>query len=248
MLCTLHTLGNPRTSTQEIKVTTPTKKPETLTASMGDAQTQRGWSGGKIWATVRAEHFAADLKVATVTAHSGDGRIYDVKHAGRRATVAPATLTTVFAGAPIAGDWILSTPLIDDQTCATIPHNLVVNVTTQYVPQQDDDSRRTQKNVDTIVVVIMENRSFDHVLGHLRCPIYGNRREVEGIEDVANPDYLNPNNDGEGIAPFWTADGPLNSDLPHDPEAVAKQLAYSQAMDRYFLTGFVKAFEDEFHT
>jgi phospholipase C len=105
-----------------------------------------------------------------------------------------------------------------------------------------------KKNVDTIVVVIMENRSFDHVLGHLRSPIYGNRREVEGIEDVANPDYLNPNNDGEGIAPFWTADGPLNSDLPHDPEKVAKQLAYSQAMDRYFMTGFVKAFEDEFHT
>jgi phospholipase C len=103
-----------------------------------------------------------------------------------------------------------------------------------------------KKNVDTIVVLIMENRSFDHILGHLRCPLYGNRQEVDGIEDVANPDYLNPNNDGEGIAPFWTADRPLNSDLPHDPEAVAKQLAYFQ--DRYFMTGFVKAFEDEFHT
>ncbi len=132
------TLGRPTTSIQEIEVRTPTEKPEALTASMGDAQAQPGCSGGKVWATVRAEHFAADVKVATVTAHSGDGRIYDVQHAGRRATVAPATLTTVFAGTPIAGDWILSTPLIDGQTCATIPRNLVVDVITQCVPEQDE--------------------------------------------------------------------------------------------------------------
>src|SRR5229473_748260 len=78
-----------------------------------------------------------------------------------------------------------------------------------------------RKNVDTIVVVIMENRSFDHVLGHLRSPLHGNRADVEGIEDVAKTDYLNPNNDGQGIAPFWM-EGPLDSDLPHDPEASAK--------------------------
>lgn len=105
-----------------------------------------------------------------------------------------------------------------------------------------------QANVDTIVVVMMENRSFDQVLGHLRSPLFGNRTDVEGIENVANPDYLNPNTDGEGIAPFWTTDGPLNSDLPHDPDAVAKQLAHSAVTGSYAMTGFVKAFEDEFHT
>jgi phospholipase C len=105
-----------------------------------------------------------------------------------------------------------------------------------------------RKNVDTIVVVILENRSFDHVLGHLRSPLYGNRPDVAGIEDIGNPDYLNPNNDGEGIAPFWTEDKPLDSDLPHDPDAVAKQLAYSEVTGSCLMTGFVKAFEDEFHT
>jgi phospholipase C len=108
------------------------------------------------------------------------------------------------------------------------------------------DELRT--HVDTIVVVILENRSFDHVLGHLRSPLYGNRTDVAGIEDVDNTDYLNPNNDGEGIAPFWTDDKPLDSDLPHDPDAVAKQLAHSEATGLYCMTGFVKAFEDEFHT
>jgi phospholipase C len=105
-----------------------------------------------------------------------------------------------------------------------------------------------RKSVDTIVVVILENRSFDHVLGHLRSPLYGKRTDVEGIEDVDNADYLNENNDGQGIAPFWTEDRPLDSDLPHDPEAVAKQLAHSGVTGSYVMTGFVKAFEDEFHT
>jgi hypothetical protein len=117
-------------------VTNPSQKPEPLTASMGDAQARPGCSSSKVWATVHAKHFAADVKVATVTAHPGDGRIYDVQHAGLRATVAPETPTTAFAGTPIAGDWVLSTMLSDGQTCASIPHNLVVDVITQCVPEQ----------------------------------------------------------------------------------------------------------------
>ena len=105
-----------------------------------------------------------------------------------------------------------------------------------------------QVNVDTIVVVMMENRSFDHVLGHLRAPQFGNRADVDGIEDVNNPRYLNPNSDGQGIAPFWSGDGPLDSDLPHDPDAVRKQLAYIAINGSYAMNGFVLAFEDEFHT
>lgn len=34
--------------------------------------------------------------------------------------------------------------------------------------------------IDTIVVVIMENRSFDHILGYLSHPEYGNRTNVNG--------------------------------------------------------------------
>jgi hypothetical protein len=100
---------------------------------MGDTKARPGCGGGKVWATVHAEHFAADVKVATVTAHPGDGRIYDVEHAGLRARVAPGSLATEFAGTPIAGDWVLTTPLSNGQTCATIPHNLVVDVITQCV-------------------------------------------------------------------------------------------------------------------
>lgn len=105
-----------------------------------------------------------------------------------------------------------------------------------------------RQHVDTIVVVMMENRSFDHVLGYLRSPTYGNRRDVDGIADPQDLRFLNPNSDGQGIAPFWMDDGPLTSDLPHDPDAITTQLAYSDIKKTFLMNGFVTAFENEFHT
>lgn len=105
-----------------------------------------------------------------------------------------------------------------------------------------------KQHVDTIVVVIMENRSFDHVLGYLASPIFDNRLDVDGIKDSEDIRYLNPNSDGQGIAPFWMDDGPFTSDLPHDPRAIQTQLAYSDIKKTFLMNGFVKAFENEFHT
>src|SRR5438552_8721725 len=96
-------------------------------------------------------------------------------------------------------------------------------------------------NVDTIVVVIMENRSFDHVLSHLRHPDYGKRKEVDGIEDLKKTDYLNPNTDAEAVAPFCMDDHPFDIDLPYDPEAIATQLCHSDATGTYVMNGFVQA-------
>ncbi len=100
-------------------------------------------------------------------------------------------------------------------------------------------------NVDTIVVVMMENRSFDNVLGHLRHPAEGNRLEVKGIEDLQNDAYVNKNSDGIGIRPFWRDDAPTASDLPHDAAGVKEQLAYVADFDKYLMDGFVRAFERE---
>lgn len=105
-----------------------------------------------------------------------------------------------------------------------------------------------KQHVDTIVVVMMENRSFDHVLGYLASPDFGNRPDVDGITDIEDIRYLNPNSDGQGIAPFWMNDGPFTSDLPHDPDAIQTQLAHSDITKTFLMNGFVKAFENEFHT
>jgi hypothetical protein len=131
-------LGHPTTSDQQIEVATLSDKPELLVASMGDVSAQPGCGGGKVWATVHAERFATDVKVATVAVHPGDGRIYEVGHAGLHATVATEAMTPAFAGTAIAGDWVLIVPLSNGQTCATIPHNLVVDVTTQCVRRAND--------------------------------------------------------------------------------------------------------------
>jgi len=105
-----------------------------------------------------------------------------------------------------------------------------------------------KRNVDTLVVLIMENRSFDNVLGHLRHPAEGNRAEVEGIEDLQNDDYVNINSDGLAVRPFWRADAPTASDLPHNASGVREQLAYDKEADIYLMNGFVSAFEDQFHS
>ncbi len=73
-------------------------------------------------------------------------------------------------------------------------------------------------------------------------------RRCRGNRGRRQDELSEPNNDGQGIAPFWMEEGPIYSDLPHDPEAVAKQLAYSEVIGSYLMTGFVKAFEDESHT
>jgi hypothetical protein len=135
-----HMLGHPTTSIQEIEVRAPSETPEVLVASMADNNARPGCGGGKVWATVHAERFAGDVKVATVSAHQGDGRTYEVDHAGLHAMVAPGAMAKAFAGTAIAGDWVLQVPLSNGQTCATIPHNLVVDVITQC-PRSADDPR-----------------------------------------------------------------------------------------------------------
>jgi phospholipase C len=105
-----------------------------------------------------------------------------------------------------------------------------------------------ETHVKTIIVVMMENRSFDHVLGHLRSPQFGNRSDVDGVADPTDPNLLNSNSDGVGIPPVWSDDRAFQSDLPHDPAAVATQLAYSTVTGSFLMNGFVRAFENEFHT
>src|SRR4051812_11959453 len=102
-----------------------------------------------------------------------------------------------------------------------------------------DDLRRS---IDTIVILMMENRSFDHLFGTLRMPSYGERTDVEGIEDLTNLDYGNPSANATMIQPFLAQDEPFVSDLPHERSAVATQLAKS-SIAGYTMTGFVQAYE-----
>ena len=105
-----------------------------------------------------------------------------------------------------------------------------------------------KSHVSTLFILLMENRSFDNVLGHLRHPAHGNRQDINGIEDLDNQAYANTNSNGQPKRPFWIDDATFISDLPHGPDEVQKQLAWSVVAKRHLMTGFVQAFEDQFHS
>jgi phospholipase C len=98
-------------------------------------------------------------------------------------------------------------------------------------------------SIDTIVIVMMENRSFDHLLGPLRMAEYGGRTDIDGIDNLANVDWGNNSQNGTLIQPFLATDGPFTADLPHERAPVATQLAKSNIAG-YTMTGFVRAYEN----
>jgi phospholipase C len=87
------------------------------------------------------------------------------------------------------------------------------------------------EHVKTIVIVMLENRSFDHLLGWMSLKPYGNRTDIEGLKgpidgsmELTDPAYRN----FQGRStwrPFIAADDvPLPSDLPHGRRGVQIQM------------------------
>jgi phospholipase C len=100
-----------------------------------------------------------------------------------------------------------------------------------------------RKNVDTIVIMMFENRSFDHLLGHLSLPQFGGRTDVDGITDLASPAFRNPAQNGTMESPFLVKDAAFAEDLPHERDFVATQLAVARLTGTATMTGFVRAYE-----
>lgn len=98
------------------------------------------------------------------------------------------------------------------------------------------------KDIHSVVILMLENRSFDHVLGDLS--LKGGRGDIEGLTKAGlrSHQYDNAAADGEAFAPFHLKDRWLPSDLPHEREYVHTQLARSPVSGAYEMSGFVKAF------
>jgi phospholipase C len=92
-------------------------------------------------------------------------------------------------------------------------------------------------SIDTIVIAMMENRSFDHVLGYMSHESFSDRTDVDGLhQHSATFDWDNPDEQGNLYAPTATPDGYLPSDLPHSRDAVAIDLGGGA------MNGFIKAY------
>ena len=94
--------------------------------------------------------------------------------------------------------------------------------------------------INTIVIVMMENRSFDHLLGFMSHEAFTfGRTDVDGLHRYSsNFCWDNPDDGGHLYAPTATPDGYLPCDLPHSRKHVAMQI------DSGGMTGFVKAYFD----
>jgi phospholipase C len=95
--------------------------------------------------------------------------------------------------------------------------------------------------VETIVIVMLENRSFDHMLGYLSMKDPTNRTDIDGIADPTNPSYIN-DSAGETYSLFPMKDTALPGDLPHGRDLVDVQLARSATSGKYEMTGFVESY------
>ena len=95
--------------------------------------------------------------------------------------------------------------------------------------------------IKTIIVVMMENRSFDHLLGALRLPGPNQRTDVDGLVSLNDPACDNPHA-GSDHFPFAAPAGPLATDVPHERDEVAIQLASSPAAGRPTMSGFVASY------
>lgn len=101
-------------------------------------------------------------------------------------------------------------------------------------------------DIDTIVVVMMENRSFDHVLGHLHHPQYGNRADIDGLVDPETTSEYDNFYDNQVYKPFAAKDEVLPHDLPHTRSTIATQLDVENGQTT--MAGFVKAYVDSTHS
>lgn len=105
------------------------------------------------------------------------------------------------------------------------------------------------EDIHTIVIVMMENRSFDHMLGYLSLPDYG-RKNVDGLKLDAATSALHPAWPPEFVVPgpytpFRLPDprAPLPGDPPHERRNIATQMGTpGQAQSTYPMKGFVQSY------
>jgi phospholipase C len=99
--------------------------------------------------------------------------------------------------------------------------------------------------IRNVIIVMMENRSFDHMLGYLSLSDsgYANWHQIEGVRQALAAGYTNRNPIGERIAPcaidaFWNP----AKDPPHERDPIAKQLGIPFARGVFPMDGFVQSY------
>src|SRR5579863_8962988 len=96
--------------------------------------------------------------------------------------------------------------------------------------------------IKTIVLLMMENRSFDHMLGHLTLD--NPALPVEGLKSDQLAQYSNDHNGSLYPVYQMPHDTQLETDLPHEAAFVAEQMRKNPVSGRFTMRGFVDAYAD----
>ena len=104
---------------------------------------------------------------------------------------------------------------------------------------------------DTIVVVMMENRSFDHLLGYLSLPEYGGRTNVDGLQPGMKNTLLGVDYPVYHLPSAYTQ---LPADPPHERPDITTQLLNTATPNGaitnsppYPMSGFVHSYSVKNH-
>lgn len=95
--------------------------------------------------------------------------------------------------------------------------------------------------VKTIVLLMFENRSFDHMLGHLKRQ--GINTNVNGLNDPLT-DFTNLYKGGSFPVFPIRENVEMDSDLPHGRDQVALQIAKHPLTGNFTMGGFVQTYAD----
>jgi len=102
--------------------------------------------------------------------------------------------------------------------------------------------------VETIVILMLENRSFDHMFSFLTLGSPGTparRADIDGIRSLVDERYVNVWNT-KPCVPWLTNDDALIADLPHGRELVSVQLRGTKDETAEFtMGGFAEAYSEE---
>jgi len=94
------------------------------------------------------------------------------------------------------------------------------------------------RDIDTIVIVLMENRSFDHVLGYLGLPPFN--LAIEGLQKCKDARYANRYN-SQSYSSFHLSRLDMPHDPPHERSWIASQIGGIIDGQRA-MTGFVQSY------
>ena len=94
-------------------------------------------------------------------------------------------------------------------------------------------------NINTIVLLMFENRSFDHMLGHLSLEL--GRNDIDGLKPPL--DKYNNIFKGDNYPLYELAgDSNLPFDLPHEWNDIETQLSKHSVTKKFTMKGFVEAY------